>query len=115
MNELVQLTTQDVTKAVPVTNSKIIAEMYEVEHHTVTRLLRKYQTDFEEFGKVGFEIQSVESGQSDKTYLVNEDQFFLLVTFMKNTDIARKAKVQYVKAFSTIKKELQARSETRHI
>lgn len=115
MNELVNLTTADVSKAIPVTTSKTIAELYQVEHHTITRLLRKYQSDFEEFGKVGFQIQSLESGQSNKTYLVNEEQFFLLVSFMKNTDIARKAKVQFVKAFSFMKKELLARTETRKI
>lgn len=115
MNELVQLTTQDVSRAIPVTNSKAIAEQYEVDHHTVTRLIRNYKSDFEQFGEVGFEIQPLESGQSEKIYQVNEDQFFLLVSFMKNTDIARRAKVQFVKAFSFMKKELLARSDTRKI
>lgn len=115
MNELVQLTTQDVSRAIPVTNSKAISEQYEVDHHTVTRLIRNYKSDFEQFGEVGFEIQPLESGQSEKIYQVNEDQFFLLVSFMKNTDIARRAKVQFVKAFSFMKKELLARSDTRKI
>lgn len=116
MNDLVQLTTQDVTNAVPITNSLIVSKLYQVEHLSITKLIDKYKADFEEFEKLTSFQMTLESGQRTvKTYNLNEDQFFLLVTFMKNTDIARKAKVQFVKAFSIIKKELQARSETRFI
>lgn len=115
MNELVQLTTADVSRAIPVTSSKIVAELYEVPHHTITRIIRRYPDDFNEFGKVGQLVQALESGQSEKEYLINEDQFYLLVTYMKNTEKARRAKIEFVKAFSRAKKELLARSETRKI
>lgn len=115
MNEIVQLTTADVSRAIPVTDSKTIAEKYEVPHHTITRIIRRYPGDFNEFGKVGQLVQALDSGQSEKTYLLNEEQFYLLVTYMKNTKIARRAKIEFVKAFSRAKKELLARSETRKI
>lgn len=115
MNEIVSLTTADVSRAIPVTNSKIVAEKYEVQHATVSRLINKYENDFSELGKVGFEIRPSTRGQSEKIYTLTEDQFFLLVTYMKNTDIARRAKIEFVKAFSKAKKELLARTETRKI
>ena len=52
MNEIVSLTTADVSRAIPVTNSKIVAEKYEVQHATVSRLINKYEDDFKELGKV---------------------------------------------------------------
>ena len=115
MNEIVSLTTADVSRAIPVTNSKIVAEKYEVQHATVSRLINKYEDDFKELGKVGFEIRPSTRGQSEKVYFLSEDQFFLLVTYMKNTNIARRAKIEFVKAFSKAKKELLARTETRKI
>lgn len=115
MNEIVSLTTADVSRAIPVTDSKTVAEKYEVPHHTITRIIRRYPGDFDEFGKVGQLVQALESGQSEKTYLLNEEHFYLLVTFMKNTEIARRAKIEFVKAFSRAKKELLARTETRKI
>lgn len=115
MNEIVQLTTADVSKAIPVTSSKIVAEKYDAAHHTITRIIRRYSSDFEEFGKVGQLVQAVPSGQSEKEYLLNEEHFYLLVTFMKNTEIARRAKIEFVKAFSFQKKELLARTQTRFI
>lgn len=116
MNEFVQLTTQDVSKAIPVTNSSVVSKLYEVEHLSITKLIDKYEKDFEEFGELTSFQMTPEKGQRTvKAYYLTEDQFFLLVTFMKNTDIARKAKVQLVKAFSFMKKELLARTETRKI
>jgi len=116
MNELVQLSTQDVSKAIPLTNSLLIAELYQVEHKSVMDLVKRYECDFKELGELTrFEIAPVQSQRSSTAYALNEDQFYLLVTYMKNTDIARRAKIQFVKAFSFMKKELFARTETRKI
>lgn len=118
MNELVQLTTQDVSKAIPITTSLIVAEKYEVKHKSVIDLIVRYKEDFEQLGKLmRLEIVPVEKiSQRNETYFeLNEEQFYLLVTYMKNTEIARKYKIEFVKQFSIMKKELLARSETRHI
>lgn len=107
MTELVQLTTQDVSRGIPVTTSEIVASEYKVKHHAVQQLLNKYESDFNELGKLAFQMRPLASGQAEKIYQ--------LVTFMKNTDIARRAKVQFVRAFSFMKKELLARTDTRKI
>jgi len=115
MNEIVQLTTADVSRAIPVTSSKTVAAYYKVQHATVTKLVKRYESDFNEFGKVGFEIRPSSRGQSENVYWLNEEQFYLLVTYMKNTEAARRAKIAFVKAFSFAKKELLARTQTRQI
>lgn len=113
--DLVRLTTQDVSESIPITDSKIIADKFELQHHTITRLIRKYEKDFTEFGKVGFEIQALKSGQGEKVYLINEMQFTLLVTYLRNSPKVTEYKKKFVKAFFLMKNELQARQETRHI
>jgi phage regulator Rha-like protein len=116
MNDIVQLTTADVSRAIPVTNSLAVSTLYEVEHKSVTDLIKRYEEDFKELGELTrFEIAPVLKQRKSTGYNLNEDQFYLLVTYMKNTLIARRAKVQFVKAFSKIKRELLARVETRKI
>ena len=90
--------------------SKIISEKLSLSHHSVTRLIRKYEDDFNQFGQVGFEIQGKE-----KIYFLNEPQFTLLVTYFKNTDLVREYKIKFVKAFMFMKNELMNRTETRNI
>jgi phage regulator Rha-like protein len=58
---IVKLTTQDITKALPVTDSKTIAEIYGTSHHAIQELTRKYINDFNEFGKVAFQMRPFRS------------------------------------------------------
>lgn len=116
MNELVRLTTQDVGKAIPVTDSLIVAKKYQVKHKSVTDLIKRYESDFLEFGKLErFEIAQENSQRNSSAYLLTEEQFYLIVTYMKNTKIGRYYKKEFIKQFSRMKSELTARSQTRHI
>lgn len=116
MNDIVSLTTADVSRAIPVTTSLIVSELYAVEHKSVMDLIKRYENDFKELGELErFEIAPVLTQRKSTAYKLTEDQFYLLVTYMKNTEIARRAKIQFVKAFSKIKHELLARTETRKI
>ena len=73
-------------KKEPYTLSSIVAECTGLQHHTITKTIRRHQARFEQFGKVGFKIQAMESGQNTKDYILNEQQATLLVTFLKNTE-----------------------------
>ena len=115
MNELVRLTTQDVGKGIPITDTLIIAEKYQVSHKSVTNIIRKYKKDFEEFGVLEHFKNALETKKETMIFLLNEQQFYLLVTYMKNTEIARFYKKEFVKAFMFQRKELTARLQTRHI
>ena len=93
-------------KKEPYTLSSIVAECTNLQHHTITRTIRKNQARFEQFGKVGFKIQAMESGQSAKDYVLNEQQATLLVTFLKNTEQVANFKTNLVKAFFEMREEL---------
>ena len=56
-------------KKEPYTLSSIVAECTGLQHHTITKTIRKHQVRFEQFGKVGFKIQAMESGQNTKDSL----------------------------------------------
>lgn len=92
----------------PYTLSSIVAECAEVQHHTVTRIIRKNLERFERFGKVGFKIQAMESGEQSKDYILNEQQATLLITFLKNTEQVANFKENLVKAFFEMRDEVAA-------
>lgn len=93
-------------KKEPYTLSSIVAECTNLQHHTITRTIRKHQARFERFGKVGFKIQALKSGQSAKDFILNEQQATLLVTFLKNTEQVANFKESLVKAFFKMREEL---------
>jgi phage regulator Rha-like protein len=117
-NDLVSLTTQDVGKAIPITNTLIVAKKLGIEHKSVIQLVRKYKSDFEEFGQVTFEMRLIKHklrNQKTEIALLNESQFMVLITYSKNTENARYWKRQFVKQFMNMRIELMVRKETRHI
>ena len=94
-------------KKEPYTTSEIIAECAEVKHHTVTRLVREHKADFEALGILGFEIHKLDTrGQPKKSYILNEQQATLLITYLKNTEPVREFKKNLVKAFFEMREEL---------
>ena len=108
MDELVFLEPKKIG-SVPFTTSEVIAEFAGVQHHTITRLIRNHNEDFEEFGKVGFEIQALphsKTGQSITIYHLNEEQATLLLTYLRNTEKVIAFKKRLVHQFYDMKKEL---------
>jgi len=85
------------------TTTMAIASGCKVDHASVIKLVRTYQTDLEEFGLVGFEIQPRPLGQhggSDTEYaLLNEQQSTLIMTYMRNSPVVREFKKTLVKEF----------------
>lgn len=106
-----------------VTTSIAVAEGTKHGHEGVIKLVRKYQSDFQEFGLVRFEIQAREAGKhggGDVEYAVlNEQQATLLLTYMRNSEIVRTFKKQLVKEFWEMVQKLHTNSadkaRSRHI
>jgi len=116
MNELVRLNTQDVSKAIPVTDSRVVSEYAQIEHRSVRQMIRKHENDFKEFGNLDILNVGVEGTKGYEVYyIMNEQQATLLMTYLKNTPNVREFKKKLVRAFYFQKNELQARTETRHI
>ncbi|VVO22929.1 Rha family transcriptional regulator [Pseudomonas fluorescens] len=85
-----------------VTPTTAIAAGTENEHASVIKLVRTYQADLEEFGRVLFEVEPFETAggvQSREIALLTEPQATLLLTFMRNTDIVRAFKKKLVREF----------------
>ena len=94
-------------KKEPYTTSEIIAECAEVQHHTVTRLLRNHKERFTAFGFYGFEIHKLDGkGRPKKVYRLNEQQATLLITYLDNTPQVVEFKTNLVKAFFEMRDEL---------
>ena len=88
----------------PYTTSEIIAECADVQHHTITRLIRENKDDFEALGILGFKIHKLDGRGQPKT---------LLITYLKNTEPVREFKKNLVKAFFEMRDELSKVREQR--
>lgn len=92
------------------TTSQIIAEGTGAQHASVIRLVRDNQQDFEEFGRVGFEIRPRLEGQhggGNTTFAVlNREHAMLLMTYMRNTGVVRNFKKNLIRAFVEMEKQL---------
>ena len=94
----------------PFTNTLVISEGVGLEHKNVIALVRKYKTDFEEFGRVNFQTRPfMTKGGMQKMEIaeLNEDQATYLITLFKNTETVRAFKIRLVKAFRKALKELE--------
>ena len=94
----------------PVTDSYIIAEGTGAQHASVIRLVRDNLTDFEEFGRVGFEIAPFETagGTQNRTVaILNREHAMLIMTYMRNTTVVRDFKKRLIKAFIALEQQAQ--------
>lgn len=97
----------------PYTTSEIIASGTTMTHRRVRDAIRKYQTEFEAFGKVGAYQTTLQSGQSVPGYILNEQQAAFLLTLLKNTPVVVAFKKELVRQFYVMREELARRRELR--
>lgn len=91
----------------PETNSYVIAEGTGSNHASVIRLVRDNQSDFEDFGRVGFENQPFQTAgglQRRTVAALNREQAMLLMTYMRNNEIIRDFKKRLIRAFVELEK-----------
>lgn len=81
------------------TDSLIIAEGTGNQHESVQRRIREYEKEICTFGKLGFKIRPMESGQEQKIYQLNEMQATFLITLLRNTVIVVEFKMELVRQF----------------
>lgn len=93
------------------TTSLVIADGTGNEHRAVLQLVKNNIKDFEEFGRVAFEMQPFKTAggvQERKVALLNREQATLIMTYMRNNDVVRDFKKRLVRAFSEMEKRLSA-------
>lgn len=86
----------------PRVSSFDLAEGLGTKHEAAIKLVRRYREDFEEFGRVGFEIQSFATKggqQSREVAILNEDQAYLLLSYSRNVKHVRELKKGLIRAF----------------
>lgn len=112
MNELVFLHSQYIEEE-PYTTDEVIAKYSENKEESVKRLIRTRKEDLEDFGIMRFSIRKPQKGSKGgrpkKTYLLNEEQATLLITYLDNTEPVRRFKKALVRQFYDMKNELYIR------
>ncbi|MCT8948427.1 phage antirepressor KilAC domain-containing protein [Pseudomonas iridis] len=81
-----------------VTTTLAIAAGCEVDHASVIKLVRAYESDLQEFGLLDFKSEST-GGRPTEFALLNEQQSTLILTYMRNSTIVREFKKRLVKDF----------------
>lgn len=120
MNDIVSLTTADVSRAIPVTTSRVVAERFERNHQHVLRNIRELLKDIDDLSTSGH-IYYCEAktyidvhGRSQTEYVMNE-QFFILLSMGFKGKKALELKTAFIHEFYRMRSELLARVETRKI
>jgi phage regulator Rha-like protein len=117
--------TRKIDKAIPLTNSEMVAEKCGIEHRATKQLINKYMDKFNELGnlnkKGGVEPLHLKcrgrNGTKDYQtwYEMNENQVNFLITLFKNTEQVVEFKFKLVKEFSIMKDILQIQRIERQI
>ena len=98
----------------PRASTRQIAEHLGVEHESVARMVSTYRADFQTLGDIRFEIGKPEEaapGRPSHTYLLTEDQCYLLLTYSRNTAQARALKLALVQEFARLRSSPPAAPE----
>lgn len=94
----------------PRVDSRYMAGELGINHKNARELIEQYLSDFEEFGVSRFETakpsQGSLGGRPEKFYWLNEDQSYLLLTYVRNTDQARVLKKRLVHSFGDCRRAL---------
>jgi len=95
---------------IPKVSTLTIADNINYTHDGITKVLKRYTSDFEFFGlldKVSENSKSPKGGRPKVYFELNEGQTTLLFTYLENTPIVRDFKIKLVKAFLDMRELLQ--------
>ena len=95
----------EVFEDVPRAGTFLIAQGFNRKHDTIIRLIEKYRCDFEEFGVLKTR-KVMTKGRPAIEFWLNEEQFFLLGSYMRNNEVVRLFKKRLVKEFFKLRRKL---------
>ena len=102
MYELVEVRKDDVF-----TNSKAIAEGTGNQHESIAAIIRKYESDVLDFGRLDFsDLKSGKRGQPERVYYLNEEQATFVITLLRNSKVVVKFKKELVRQFYAMRRFL---------
>jgi len=92
---------------IPTVSHIVIAQNTNNKVNSIRDLISRNKADFEEFGELKqTSLQGLKGGKPKITYYLNEEQYSLLMTYIKNNQIVKKFKINMVKAFFKMKELL---------
>ncbi len=98
-----------VFKGVPSVSHYVIAEYSKNDKDSIARLIRAHKQDFETFGPLNYELQEVKAGKGisrRKIYWLNEQQSYLLLTYLKNTKEVREFKIKLINEYFLLRNSI---------
>lgn len=106
MYELVEVMQDEVF-----TNSKVIAEGTNNQHHAVQQIIQKYEEDIADFGALRFEMrvlkhENYRGSTREKIYILNEEQATFVITLLRNSKVVVKFKKELVRQFYAMRRFL---------
>lgn len=88
------------------TNSKIIAEGTNNQHHAVREIIKKYKSDIEDFGALFILNEESTGGRPMEVFLLNEEQATFVITLLRNSKVVVKFKKELVRQFYAMRRFL---------
>ena len=107
MNDLVFLEPNKLG-SVPFTTSKVISEFSGVSHKYIKKQLAAHRKEFLMFGLLDALATESTGGRPEEIIKLNEEQATFLMTLLKNTPTVVEFKVELVRQFYAMRKELTA-------
>ncbi|WP_066219010.1 Rha family transcriptional regulator [Aliarcobacter cryaerophilus] len=104
MQNLITIVNEEMT-----VSHRVVAEQTANQEKSIRNTILKFIDDFKIFGTVHFKNEGIVNngkGEQPKTYFLNEQQAYLLLTYLRNNEIVRNFKVTLVKAFFEMRERL---------
>ena len=99
----------------PTTTSIVLAEGVGRSHEAIIKTIRRYESDINEFGLIGFRIRPRSAGKhggGETEYaILNEEQTTFLFTLLRNSPFVVEFKKRLVKEFFNLRRKLTAASK----
>jgi phage regulator Rha-like protein len=108
MEQLVFVKDQSLN-SIPFTTDEVIAEYSGNSLHAVKQMIRSNESNLKEFGVLAFEMRkpkAFKGGRPKKVFRLNQEQSTFLITLLDNTPQVVKFKLNLVKQFFTMDREL---------
>jgi phage regulator Rha-like protein len=104
MYELVEVRQNDVF-----TNSKIVADGTNNQHHSLQKIILKYYEDISDFGEIRFidlKSTNLNGGRPERIYYLNEEQATFVITLLRNSKSVVAFKKELVRQFYAMRRFL---------
>ncbi len=92
----------------PRAGTYLIAQGFGREHEMIKKMVKKYESDFEDFGTLKVRKLRSTGGRAANEILLNEDQTMFLGTLLRNSGKVVKFKKDIISAFKKCRKSLTA-------